>query len=232
MSDPTHAELVQATAEARRQQGAAIVVTEARARFGDEGECADVVSWFPNLLCIVDEVKVSLSDWKKDAEKPHLSSPWLAMGNQRFYVCPDYLIESFQAGERQHGLCYYGPEGFREIVEAPRRNRFNAKAQHDLLLAHLLRERMQGGAVPVNRQQRVSSGAAGCGIAEEAIDRLIEAMAADPSAPWGVGEIRRFLDLSTRPDVLARMLARHPRLVRVDDLGRSAFQLKQQKGAA
>lgn len=231
MNDPTHAELVQATAEARRQQGAAIVVTEARARFGAEGECADVVSWFPNLLCIVDEVKVSLSDWKKDGEKPHIESPWLAMGNQRFYVCPDFLIESYQAEQRHHGLCYVGDGGFREIVDAPRRNRFNAKAQHDLLLAHLLRERMQGGAVTVQRQPRVSSGA-GCRIADDLLDKLRAAMEADPM-PWTVAEIKRVLGTRMQNDKLADELARVPWLHQTIVYGQSLFELKQQqKGAA
>lgn len=230
MSEPTHAELVQATAEARRQQGAAIVVTEARARFGDEGECADVVSWFPNLLCVVDEIKRDPADFAKDAKKEHLKKPWLAMGDFRNYVCPDYLIESYQAEQRHHGLCYVGDGGFREIVEAPRRPRLNARAQHDLLLAHLLRERMQGGAVPVNRQQRVSSGA-GCRIADDLLDKLRGEMEASPVA-WTVAEIKRELGVRTQASTLLDELRRVPWLVESSLLGRAAFELKQQKGAA
>ncbi len=66
---------------------------------------------------ILFEIKVSRADFLKDQEKPFRKEPEIGMGNYRFYVCPEGLLE---VGEIPNawGLIVASPKGLK-VVKHP-----------------------------------------------------------------------------------------------------------------
>lgn len=93
----THAELVLVAAHWLRRRGCHAVLTERGHH--QHGEIPDAIGWQTQFdgqrlrtHAVVVEVKVSRSDYLKDAEKPHRANTD-ALGRQRFYLAPKGLLK-------------------------------------------------------------------------------------------------------------------------------------------
>lgn len=64
---------------------------------------------------IVIEVKVSVQDFKSDHKKPHRKKPESGMGNYRYYMCPEGMIQISDLPDKW-GLIEVGERGVITVV--------------------------------------------------------------------------------------------------------------------
>lgn len=96
-----------------RREGFGVVASEIRA--AGCGEEADVVA-FRSTCSLVMEAKVSRRDFLADAGKPHRTRP--ALGNYRFYVCPEGIIQPDELPVGW-GLLYMAGRTLRSVIRPP-----------------------------------------------------------------------------------------------------------------
>lgn len=73
--------------------GCQVALTEVGGLFGGERADAFGYRWGWDACSIVVESKVSRSDFFADRNKPHRNGEVLGMGNYRYYICPEGLID-------------------------------------------------------------------------------------------------------------------------------------------
>ena len=102
------------------------------------GEIPDVIGWCYWTSVLI-EVKVSRTDFKKDAKKIFREYTNMGMGEFRYYICPTDLIK---VKELPHlwGLLYYSEERGIEIIQKAERRQANLKSERTLLLSLLRRK--------------------------------------------------------------------------------------------
>lgn len=84
------------------------------------GEVPDVIGWRATA-CVLIECKTSRADFRADLKKPFRVSPASGMGDWRFYLCPQGLIEADEVPERW-GLLWAHEGRVKPIVGVPRGN--------------------------------------------------------------------------------------------------------------
>ena len=103
-----------------------------------EGEIPDVFGWC-SWTSVLIEVKVSRSDFKKDAKKIFREYPDMGMGEFRYYICPTDLIKVNELPPHW-GLLYYSEERGIEIIQKAERQQANLQSERTLLLSLLRRK--------------------------------------------------------------------------------------------
>lgn len=82
----THDDLCALAGNWLRSKGFGVVLKELRACV-DTGECPDVIGWRGAVSTVI-ECKASRADFLADRRKPFRLAPDAAMGDWRFYLCP------------------------------------------------------------------------------------------------------------------------------------------------
>ena len=92
---------------------------------------------YPNVESVLIEAKTSRSDFLRDASKPHRQIGAKALGDVRYYICPEGLIKPEELPEKW-GLIYVNSRGHVKVVAglaSSYKNKFNAddvlKWKHD-----------------------------------------------------------------------------------------------------
>lgn len=91
MSDGiTHAELVQRSVAWLKRNGCRVVLHDPfRTPLYEQ---PDAIGWRDGLSIVV-EAKISLADYRVDAKKPWRANPSLGMGDWRFFITPQGLLD-------------------------------------------------------------------------------------------------------------------------------------------
>jgi len=88
----THADLVsRAVRWLRNTRHCSLICTR---QLAIANEQPDVIGWRSGGLSVLIECKVSISDFNRDADKPHRMFPGAGMGNERYYLTPGALVEA------------------------------------------------------------------------------------------------------------------------------------------
>ena len=101
-------------------------------------EIPDVIGWC-SWTSVLIEVKVSGSDFKKDAKKIFREYPNMGMGEFRYYICPTDLIKVNELPPNW-GLLYYSEDCGIEIIQKAKRQQANLQSERTLLLSLLRRK--------------------------------------------------------------------------------------------
>lgn len=99
--------------------GCKIALTEPRS--GTDGESPDAIGWRRAGLLdgtYLVEAKASRADFLADANKPHRDAAALSLGNVRFYLCPEEVIQEKDLPERW-GLLWANARGHIRSVVNP-----------------------------------------------------------------------------------------------------------------
>ena len=72
-------------------------------------EKPDAIGWNSSHSTLI-EVKRSLSDFRRDAKKYHKRAPEKGMGNYRYYMCPEGVLQPEQMPD-DYGLLWILPNG-------------------------------------------------------------------------------------------------------------------------
>lgn len=87
----THSELVEKSEKWLRRNGFPVTLNEKIIAVTEHGEQPDVLG-FNSRASILLEIKVSRNDFLSDAKKPFRIEPEKGVGDWRFYVCPEGII--------------------------------------------------------------------------------------------------------------------------------------------
>lgn len=99
--------------------GCKIALTEPRS--GTDGESPDAIGWRRAGLydgTYLVEAKASRADFLADAHKPHRDASAVSLGNMRFYLCPEEVIQEKDLPERW-GLLWVNARGHVRSVVNP-----------------------------------------------------------------------------------------------------------------
>ena len=96
-------------------------------------EIPDVLGWC-SWCSVMIEVKVSRTDFLKDAQKSFRINPSTGVGNLRYYLCPVDLINANEIPENW-GLLYVTPNNKIEIIQKATQQKPNLTAERTILLS-------------------------------------------------------------------------------------------------
>lgn len=102
------------------------------------GEIPDVIGWC-SWTSVLIEVKVSRSDFKRDAKKIFREYQDMGMGEFRYYICPIDLIKIDELLP-YWGLLYCSKDWNIEIIKKAERQQANLQSERTLLLSLLRRK--------------------------------------------------------------------------------------------
>lgn len=97
--------------------GCHVAFTEVGGLFGGERADAWGFRWYGNWMpgSVLVEVKVSRSDFLADAKKPHRNGEKPGMGNYRYFMCPEGLINESDLPAKW-GLIWVNSRGHAKVV--------------------------------------------------------------------------------------------------------------------
>ncbi len=102
------------------------------------GEIPDVIGWC-SWTSVLIEVKVSRSDFKRDAKKIFREYQDMGMGEFRYYICPTDLIKIDELLP-YWGLLYCSKDWGIKIMQKAERQQANLQSERTLLLSLLRRK--------------------------------------------------------------------------------------------
>lgn len=129
-------------------------------------EFPDVIGFGSGGHSVLIEVKISRSDFFADRKKSFRRNPSMGMGTQRFYCCPEGLIqvEELPPG---WGLIYVDQKGKARCKHSPYRGNINErhagfeknfKAEHGLMYSALRRLHIRGRIDEIYKEMEVANG--------------------------------------------------------------------------
>ena len=101
--------------ESNKGPGCQLALAEVGGIFGGERCDAYGYRWGYDSGSIVIETKVSRSDFLADAKKPHRNGEVLGMGDYRYYICPEGLIQIDDLPDRW-GLLWVTKRGHVKVM--------------------------------------------------------------------------------------------------------------------
>lgn len=113
----THDELVLRGEKWLEKEGCKVVIRDECRIYVESGERPDVIGWRAGVSIVV-EVKISRGDFLQDRGKEFRLDPSLGMGDWRFYLCPQGIINpsDLPAG---WGLLYAYPKIIKRVYGVP-----------------------------------------------------------------------------------------------------------------
>lgn len=97
------------------------------------GEIPDVIGWC-SWTSVLIEVKISRSDFLRDAKKPFREFADMGMGEHRYYICPKDLL-TIEDMPENWGLLYCNEKGKIEIVKKAEQQEANLRCERSMLLS-------------------------------------------------------------------------------------------------
>jgi len=97
------------------------------------GEIPDVIGWC-SWTSVLIEVKISRSDFLRDAKKTFRKFADMGMGEHRYYICPKYLLTIEDVPENW-GLLYCNEKSKIEIVKKAEQQEANLRCERSMLLS-------------------------------------------------------------------------------------------------
>lgn len=113
----THSELVQIAYKWVLNRGCGFAFREFYTH-APNGEYPDVIGFGSSGHSVVVEVKTSRADFFADRSKNSRKNPEKGMGRQRFYLCPQYLLQPLDMPDGW-GLIWVMPDGKARMVHNP-----------------------------------------------------------------------------------------------------------------
>lgn len=104
-------------------------------------EIPDVIGWCSSCSIMI-EVKVSRSDFLKDAKKPFRTKSESGIGEYRYYCCPQGLIRPHDIPEKW-GLLWYNGSNELEIVKDAIAQNANVINERAILLSIIRRSKIK-----------------------------------------------------------------------------------------
>lgn len=105
------------------------------------GEIPDVIG-FSNKGSVLIEVKVSRSDFLRDKNKVFRLVPEIGLGEQRFFCCPENIIDKKEVPENW-GLLYSNEKGKIRLVKFPNKQPSSLKGERAVLLSIIRRNKIK-----------------------------------------------------------------------------------------
>ena len=102
------------------------------------GEIPDVIGWC-NWISVLLEIKVSREDFKKDFKKVFRINEFLGIGELRYYLVPEGLINENEV-PKNWGLLYYSENGI-EIIKVATAADSNLQSERTILLSIIRRNK-------------------------------------------------------------------------------------------
>lgn len=97
------------------------------------GEKPDVIGWC-SWASVLIESKVSRSDFLAEKKKHFRINPNTGVGNFRYYLVPDGLIDKHEIPD-EWGLLYYNPKSGIEIIKVASEVKSNLDCERTILLS-------------------------------------------------------------------------------------------------
>jgi hypothetical protein len=141
----THKELVDLGAKwLSGNQNCKAVVKELKVMY--QKETPDVLGWKKKGQSIMIECKTSMQDFKNDAKKPSRLDFTKSFGIQKYYLCPQGLIQ-IKSLPNDWGLLYANKKGIKIVKKAVTKTSLSekiAKNELPLLIALVQRAQIRG----------------------------------------------------------------------------------------
>ena len=105
------------------------------------GEVPDVIGW-NSWTSVLIEVKISRSDFLRDAKKPFMRFNDMWMGEFKYYLCPENLL-NFEDVPDDWGLLYCDKKGQIRIEKVAVKGEANIRSERTLLLSLIRRSKIK-----------------------------------------------------------------------------------------
>lgn len=107
------------------------------------GEQPDLIGW-DNWISVVFRIITDFSDFEHDIKKRYRLVPETGMGQIRYYLCPENLINEKEV-PKWWGLLYCNEEGKITVVKKARAQRYNLKSERTLLIKLYRNQKLKNG---------------------------------------------------------------------------------------